>query len=63
MSAFVDHKLAALEAHESQFESTMHAADATELDAFRQRIRTRLADLGAPHGLPAAELFTQLTDL
>ena len=41
----------------------MHAADATELDAFRQRIRSRLADLGAPHGLPAAELFTQLTDL
>ena len=61
VSAFVDHKLAALEAHESQFESTMHAADASELDAFRHRIRTRLADLGAPHGLAAAELFAQLT--
>ena len=41
----------------------MHAADASELDAFRRRIRDRLADLGAPHGLPAAELFAQLTDL
>ena len=57
VSAFVDRKLAALEAHESQFESTMHAADASELDAFRTRIRTRLAELGAPHGLAAAELF------
>ena len=63
VSAFVDRKLAALEAHESQFESTMHAADASELDAFRTRIRTRLAELGAPHGLAAAELFHQLTNL
>lgn len=57
VSSFVDHKLAALEAHESQFESTMHAADASQLDAFRTRIRTRLAELGAPHGLTAAEVF------
>jgi LmbE family N-acetylglucosaminyl deacetylase len=63
VSAFVDRKLAALEAHESQFESTMHAADASELGAFRARIRGRLADLGAPHGLAAAEVFTRLTDL
>ncbi|MET0326087.1 MAG: PIG-L deacetylase family protein [Ilumatobacteraceae bacterium] len=63
VSAFVDRKLAALEAHESQFETTMHAADASELGAFRTRIRTRLAELGAPHGLPAAEVFAQLTDL
>ena len=41
----------------------MHAADASELGAFRTRIRTRLAELGAPHGLPAAEVFAQLTDL
>ena len=63
VSGFVDRKLAALEAHESQFETTMHAADASELDAFRDRIRTRLADLGAPHGLAAAEVFALLTDL
>ncbi len=57
VSAFVEPKLAALEAHESQFESTMHAADAGELDAFRRRIRDRLAELGEPHGLAAAEVF------
>ena len=49
VSGFVDRKLAALEAHESQFESTMHAADASELDAFRRRIRDRLAELGATY--------------
>jgi LmbE family N-acetylglucosaminyl deacetylase len=63
VSAFVDRKLAALEAHESQFVSTMHAADASELDAFRTRIRTRLAELGTPYGLAAAELFHQLINL
>ena len=63
VSAFVDRKLAALEAHESQFESTMHAADASELDAFRTRIRARLAELGGPHGLAAAEVFALLSDL
>jgi LmbE family N-acetylglucosaminyl deacetylase len=60
---FVDAKLHALEAHESQFESTMKAADESELDAFRSRIRTRLATLGEPHGLQAAEVFTLITDL
>ncbi len=63
VSAFVDRKLAGLEAHESQFESTMLAADAGELGAFRDRIRGRLAELGAPHGLAAAEVFARLTDL
>ena len=59
----VDAKLAALVAHESQFESTMHAVDEDELDAFRQRIRARLADLGEPHGYAAAEVFKLITDL
>ena len=63
VSAFVDQKLAALEAHESQFESTMHAADEAELEAFRQRIRTRLAEIGGPHGYAAAEAFALLRDL
>ncbi len=63
VSAFVDAKLAALEAHESQFETTMHAADASELGAFRERIRGRLAEHGAPHGVAAAEVFARLTDL
>ncbi len=63
VSAFVDAKLAALEAHESQFETTMHAADASELGAFRARIRERLAEHGAPQGVAAAEVFARLTDL
>lgn len=63
VTATVDRKLAALEAHESQFESTMHASDAAELDAFRERIVGRLADLGAPHDVTAAEVFALLTDL
>ena len=63
VSAQVDTKLRALEAHESQFETTMHAVDASQLDPFRERIRQRLADLGSPHGLHAAELCTLLTDL
>jgi len=60
---YVGEKLAALEAHESQFESTMHATDEAELDAFRGRIRSRLAQNGAPFGLAAAELFASIPDL
>jgi LmbE family N-acetylglucosaminyl deacetylase len=63
VSAFVDRKLAALEAHESQFESTMHAVDDAQLDAFRQRIRARLSEIGQPHGCAAAEAFALLPDL
>ena len=63
VSAFVDTKLAALEAHESQFETTMHAAGADELEPFRARVRARLAELGAPHGYAAAEVFHRMTDL
>ncbi|MGD9995368.1 MAG: PIG-L deacetylase family protein [Ilumatobacteraceae bacterium] len=63
VTATVDRKLAALEAHVSQFESTMKASDASELDAFRERIRTRLAELGRPHGIAAAEVFRLVTDL
>ena len=63
VSSSVDRKLDALTAHESQFESTMHAADETELDAFAQRIRDRLAALGEPYGLGAAELFKRISDL
>ena len=56
-------KLHALEAHASQFESTMHAVDEAQLAAFRERITGRLAGLGAPYGLPAAEVFKLITDL
>lgn len=60
---FVDHKLDALDAHVSQFESTMHALDDADLDAFHRKVRDRLASLGAPHGLAAAELFARVSDL
>lgn len=63
VTAFVDVKLAALEAHESQFESTMKAVDPTEVAAFRERIRSRLAGLGAAHGVGAAEVFKRIADL
>lgn len=56
-------KLHALEAHESQFESTMKAADDAELEAFRRRMRDRLADLGEPFGYEAAEVFKLITSL
>lgn len=57
VSSTVATKLLALEAHESQFESTMKAVDESELEAFRRRIRDRLGELGAPHDLEAAEVF------
>ncbi|MCX6522654.1 MAG: PIG-L family deacetylase [Actinobacteria bacterium] len=63
VSAFVDTKLRALEAHESQFESTMKATDEAEIEAFRSRIRSRLGGLGAAHGLGAAEVFKRIGDL
>jgi len=63
VSAVVDRKLDALEAHESQFESTMKAVDTDQLEAFRQRIRNRLGDLGRPFGMDAAEVFKLIADL
>ena len=56
-------KLDALEAHVSQFESTMKATDETALAAFRERMRTRLGLLGSPHGFAAAEVFHLMRDL
>ena len=59
----VDIKLAALEAHASQFESTMGATDEAGLEAFRQRVRRRLATNGERIGTAAAELFAAVRDL
>jgi len=63
VTSFIEAKLFALEAHESQFESTMKATDDAQIEAFRQRITDRLAGLGAPHGLAAAEVFKRISDL
>lgn len=56
-------KLAALHAHESQFESTMGASgpdDADGLAAFDDGIRSWAAAQGAPAGLAFAESFKRL---
>lgn len=63
VSTATDAKLDALLAHESQFESTMKAVDDGQLDVFRDRIRGRLAELGAPHGIDAGEVFKLITSL
>ena len=63
VTEWVDAKLFALEAHESQFESTMKAIDPEQIEAFRQRVRARLAALGTPHSVGSAEIFARLTDL
>jgi LmbE family N-acetylglucosaminyl deacetylase len=60
---FLRRKLDALEAHTSQFESTMKAVDDDQLAAFRTRITERLVSLGEPHGYGAAEIFKLITDL
>lgn len=63
VSDYVDIKLDALRAHESQFESTMKAIDDHALDKFDQRIRNRLGDLGRPFGVDAAEVFKLIDSL
>lgn len=63
---WVEVKLRALEAHASQFESTMKVApgaETTALDGFRNRIRGRLSELGEPQGFGAAEVFSRISDL
>ena len=63
VEATVDIKLHALDAHESQFESTMKATDDDGLAAFRERMHQRLADIGAPAGFSAGEAFHLMSQL
>lgn len=63
VTSFVDVKLHALEAHASQFESTMKATSNDQLAEFRTRIRHRLEGLGAGHDIGAAEVFKRIADL
>lgn len=71
VSTSFDAKLAALLAHESQLESTMHitrrgaddAALARQHDAFAASVRERLARQGALFGLELAETFKRIDDL
>jgi LmbE family N-acetylglucosaminyl deacetylase len=65
VSAFVETKIAALLAHESQFRSTMGIDDATttEVEAFAHRVRTQLAEHGSVAGLELGESFHLVTEL
>ena len=66
MTSSLDAKLAALECHASQFESTMHASGEhvdAELDAFRSRVRNRLAEHGRRVGVAYAEAFKLIDSL
>lgn len=63
VSSMIDTKLHALEAHRSQFESTMKAVDDGQLAEFRARITRRLQQNGEPVGLRAAEVFKRIADL
>ena len=63
VGTFIDVKLDALEAHTSQFESTMHATSSDQLAEFRSRIRHRLVEQGRSFGVDAAEVFKRIEDL
>ena len=63
VTATVDHKLAALEAHESQFESTMHAKDDEQLAAFRTGSASAWPTTAREPVWPAAEVFKLINDL
>lgn len=56
-------KVAALLAHESQFESTMGSGDDPELARFRQRVEAKLVAAGAAGGVEHAEVFKLIDDL
>ena len=69
VTGFAEHKLAALFAHTSQFETTMHIGDASspgaseEADRFRARILDGLASAGAMAGVAHGETFKLITPL
>lgn len=66
VTGFASAKLDALLAHRSQWRSTMFIEpddDGAQLDAFRQRVLDRLAEVGAAVGVTHAEAFRAITDL
>jgi len=65
VSGWLDTKIAALEAHESQLESTMFIDgddDGTQRDAFRERIRSTARHHGALAGVDVGEAFKQMAE-
>ena len=66
VTGWVDAKLAALECHESQFETTMFkdlGAVTSEREAFRARERALTAAMGEPAGFAHGEAFKLVDDL
>ena len=67
VTGFADTKIAALERHESQFETTMRIGDDDHDDVqraeFRKRVTDRLAEAGARVGGEHAELFKLMSRL
>jgi LmbE family N-acetylglucosaminyl deacetylase len=63
VTGFAEAKVAALLAHESQFRSTMHATNDTELDRFRNRVTDRLETAGRAVGVAQAEVYKLIDDL
>jgi LmbE family N-acetylglucosaminyl deacetylase len=66
VDGYVDAKLAALEAHASQYRSTMGITDVDsdeQRQRFRQRVLDRLAEVGRRAGVRYGEGFKRLTDL
>jgi LmbE family N-acetylglucosaminyl deacetylase len=63
IGSFIDQKISALLAHESQFESTMKAVDREALEKFSQRMRKRMIELGQRIDRPAGEIFKKISDL
>ena len=65
VAGWEDRKLAALEAHQSQFESTMHVVggDDEQLTAFREKELARLRQHGALVDVPLGEGFKRIDEL
>lgn len=66
VDAWIETKLDALNAHQSQMESTMHVEaddDGAQLAAFQTRIRQRAQADGALVGVPFGEAFHRMVDL
>ena len=65
VSGFVETKIAALMAHESQFESTMGIEEdaPAEFDAFAHRMREQLREHGRLAGLAYGESFHLVTEI
>ena len=65
VSGHTETKIAALLAHESQFESTMGIDEGTsaDVDEFARRVRGQLAEHGALAGIAQGESFHLVTDM